>query len=113
MMDDRDIDRLLAEMAQDEAPVPTALRTAIVEDAVSVAAPVGPATQGGLLRWLSGWGGAMGVPVAAMAGLWIGIAQPSAVLLAVPGLTEGAAVPTEADLVLAEVFGDNWEALEP
>ncbi|PWJ21237.1 hypothetical protein [Jannaschia seohaensis] len=92
MADDREIDRWLAEMAEDEAPLSPGLRAAILDGL--------PAPQ----RWVW-WRPALvwtGPMAAALCGIWLGLAQPALVLQAVPGLGEPVAVGGADPL-------DEWE----
>ncbi len=103
MAEDREIEAMLRGMAADEAPLPPGLRAAIVADAGEVAAArTGPRRW----RWLAGWGPVVGAPAAALCGLWLGIAQPTLVLEAIPGIDA-----TEAgDALLSDIYGSDWEA---
>lgn len=93
MDDEREIATWLAELAEDEAPIPAGLRATILDGLPAATAPHRrPWWQSGLL-----WG----TPAAAaLCGLWLGVARPALVLDAVPG----AAASWEAQDAL-----DEWE----
>jgi hypothetical protein len=94
MTDDREIERAIAALAEDEAPLSPRLRAAILD-----AAPVAASRRWRLPRGLL-WGGPV---AAALCGLWLGAVAPSAVLGILPG--QGAGDAALLDLALAS----GWE----
>ncbi|SDZ23782.1 hypothetical protein SAMN05444004_10875 [Jannaschia faecimaris] len=98
-MKNDDLEMLLQTAREDTAPLRDALRARILDDAARQAAPA--PRPGRLLGWL---GGFVGLPTAAVLGLWLGITQADLVLIYVPG-----AATTEIDaLLLDDVFGATW-----
>lgn len=93
-MREDDLDDLLRAVRDDTAPVPEALRVRIVAEAGHVAAP---SRSLGLRGWL---GGLIGVPGAALLGLWLGAVQPALVFDVLP--------ETQSTVLLDEVFGAAW-----
>lgn len=108
MVDPDQIEALLADMENDTAPLSDTLRSAILADAAAVAETKAPAATVPWWRRTSLWGGALGVPLAALCGLWLGIAQPSLVLQAVPGL-DVAVDETTDDTLFDDLYGSSWE----
>lgn len=93
-----DIDTLLRAARDDTAPVGPDLRARILAD---VPAPVRVPDFGARF---GGWlGGLVAMPGAVLLGLWLGLAQPGAVLEFVPGT----AAQNEMAL-LDDVFGTVW-----
>ncbi len=119
-MTDGDIDALLAAAREDIAPIGADLRARILADAPDRSRATRPDERsagrldGPLGRWL---GGLVAIPGAALLGLWIGLAQPAAVLDLLPQATaldvlsagdvESEDTGAEAAL-LGEVFGTAW-----
>ncbi|WP_371157570.1 hypothetical protein [Jannaschia sp. 2305UL9-9] len=104
MVDEHKIETWLAEMADDTVPLGDDLRARLIADA-----PVPPAPQAWWRTLGVGlWGGALGVPLAAVCGVWLGIAQPALVLQSVPGLSQ-ATEEVASDGLLDDVYGTSWE----
>ena len=108
MLDPRELDTLLAEMSDDTAPLPGRLRQAILADAAEVASAAGPHRAVPWWRSMGLWGGVLGTPLAALCGVWLGIAQPALVLQAVPGMSLSDSAASE-DPLLDDVYGSSWE----
>ncbi len=89
------LDTLLARARDDTAQPSDALRARVVTDAVRVTAPV----RRPFWRGLGGW---IGLPGAALLGLWLGAAQPALVFEMMPGLASETAL-------LDDVFGASFE----
>ncbi|WP_220750683.1 hypothetical protein [Jannaschia sp. AI_61] len=106
-MDDREIDALLAQLAEDAEPLGQDLRSRLLADAPR---PMPTPWYRRLTRRVgpAGWGGALGVPMAAACGLWLGVAQPDWVLGTVPGVTVDQQVSGAEDL-FDDVYGSTWE----
>lgn len=113
-----DLDTLLASARDDTAPLGADLRTRILAQAP--ARSPAPSRGGRIGARIGGWvGGLVAMPGAALLGLWVGLAQPAAVLGLMPitaPLADGtAADATSAETaLLGEVFGTVWadETLE-
>ncbi|WP_179381433.1 hypothetical protein [Jannaschia marina] len=101
-MNDDDLDRLLRAARDDEAPLGDGLRARLLDDATR-ATTARPSARRSPWSWI---GGALGVPTAAVLGLWLGLAQADVVLSYVP-LTDGTLAATETEL-LDGVFGTVW-----
>ncbi|UWQ19259.1 hypothetical protein [Jannaschia sp. M317] len=105
MVNETEIEALLRNMGDDTVPLGAALRSAVIEDAIAMAPRPVP-----WWRSISLWGGALGAPVAALCGLWLGIAQPALVLQAVPGMDLSATEAlTDGEALLDDIYGGSWE----
>lgn len=104
MIDQRDIEIWLSEMGDDTVPLGDGFRASLIAAA--------PAPKASIAWWrrigISGWSGALGVPLAALCGVWLGIAQPALVLQAVPGM-EVSTSDTVSDGLYDDIYGSNWE----
>jgi len=83
-MQDSDLDDLFGQ-AREPALVPTALMARVLADAnalqpVTATRPQQTGGLAGLWAGIGGFGGFAGLSTAAMAGLWIGFAQPTALV---------------------------------
>lgn len=99
-MTDDDLDLMLRAARDDTAPLGQGLRARILADATTQTTPV-PARE----RFLGWLGGFVGVPTAALLGLWIGIAQADVVLSYVPSTAVASA---DEVALLDDVFGAAW-----
>ncbi len=112
-MSDADLDALLSDLRADPPKLDARLLARIVDDAhalqssrMSVRAHV-PTRAAALRRWISALGGSValaGLGTAAMAGLWIGVAQPASLINVTDQLS--AALGREAALDYVELFPD-------
>lgn len=112
-MADADLDALMSDLRSDPPEVDARLLARIVDDAhalqssrMSVRAHV-PKRGAALRQWISALGGNLalaGLGTAAMAGLWIGIAQPASLIDVTDPLS--VALGREAGLDYVELFPD-------
>lgn len=112
-MSDADLDALLSDLRSHPPEADARLLARIVDDAQAVQSSrtsvraVVPAREPALRRWISALGGSValaGLGTAAMAGLWIGIAQPASLIDVTDQLS--AALGREAALDYVELFPD-------
>ncbi len=112
-MSDADLDALLSDLRSHPPEADARLLARIVDDAQAVQSSrtsvraVVPTREPALRRWISALGGSValaGLGTAAMAGLWIGIAQPASLIDVTDQLS--AALGREAALDYVELFPD-------
>jgi hypothetical protein len=112
-MSDADLDALLSDLRSHPPEADARLLARIVDDAQAVQSSrtsvraVVPTREPALRRWISALGGSValaGLGTAAMAGLWIGIAQPASLIDVTDQLA--AALGREAALDYVELFPD-------
>ncbi|SFI56911.1 hypothetical protein [Jannaschia pohangensis] len=104
--DTDDLDALLTAARGDDAPLPQGLRARVLADHARVTAPVRPVGGFGLRGWLAG---IVGVPGAAVLGLWLGLAQPDLFYGILPdgGVVDGG-LAEEETVLLEDLFGTDW-----
>jgi hypothetical protein len=112
-MSDADLDALLSDLRSHPHEADARLLARIVDDAQAVQSSrtsvraVVPTREPALRRWISALGGSValaGLGTAAMAGLWIGMAQPASLIDVTDQLS--AALGREAALDYVELFPD-------
>lgn len=112
-MSDADLDALLSDLRSHPPEADARLLARIVDDAQAVQSSrrsvraVVPTREPALRRWISALGGSValaGLGTAAMAGLWIGMAQPASLIDVTDQLS--AALGREAALDYVELFPD-------
>jgi len=97
-----EIEAALADLSRDETPLDPAFRARLLADAA--ATTVRPRRRWGRLPELIGLAG---LPAAALVGVWLGLANPSLVLMATPW-----EVASDDGALLDDVFGGAWVSLD-
>ena len=101
-MADKDLDLILRAARDDTTPLGDGLRARILADAVPAAIAQAASGADRVRAWI---GGLVGVPAAAVLGLWLGMAQPTVVLEFVPA---DVGVDTADAALMDEIFGTVW-----
>lgn len=106
--DPKALEAALADLAGEEVALDPSFRATLVADAARVTAPPPARPWAKLAEWL----GLAGLPAAALAGAWLGIANPALVMQVSPWDSTLSASDVEDEAFLDEVFGGSWVSLE-
>jgi hypothetical protein len=106
--DPQALEAALADLASDEVALSPAFRDQLQQDAARVLAPAPARPFARFMEWV----GFAGLPVAALAGAWLGIMNPSFVLQSTPWDTSSTLDQLEEDTLFEDVFGSGWVSLE-
>lgn len=102
------LEAALADLADDEVALRPAFRDQLLADAAQVTAPAPSRPWARVVEWF----GLAGLPAAALAGAWLGVANPTLILQANPWDASALVEVDEDDALLADIFGESWVSLE-